>query len=82
MTALAENRAGLSVNEEAMKELEQIADHTSTENVENRLSGRIETRTTYYMNGLDVCTIIRDGKKVVEIQGGLITHPIVKRLSQ
>lgn len=80
MTALAENRAGVSVNETAMENLKAIADSKDVESVENRFTGRTETRTTYHMNGLDVCTIISDGEKIVEVQSGLIRHPVVDRL--
>ncbi len=82
MTAVAQNRSGLSVNEEAMSQLEQIAERKSTEEVSNRLSGRTEERTTYYMGGLNICTIVRMQGEVIEIQDGLLNHPIVKRLSQ
>jgi len=82
MTATAQNRSGLSVNEEAMSQLKQIAQRTSTDEVRNRLSGRTEERTTYYLNGLDICTIVRSQGKVIEIQDGLLNHPIVEHLSQ
>jgi len=81
MTAIAQNRSGISVNQKAIEQLEDIANRTATETVENKLSGRTEKRTTYYLNGLDICTIIRDGNKVVEIQSGLAHHPVVDRLS-
>jgi len=79
---MVRNFSGVSVNENAMEELEQVSDRTSTERVTNKLSGRTENRTTYYLNGLDICTITRSSGKVVEIQKGLLNHPIVDRLSQ
>jgi hypothetical protein len=81
MTALAKDRAGLSVNETAMEELKQIADSKAVETVKNRFTGRTETRTTYHLNGLDICTVVSDGEKIVEIQSGLIRHPVIDRLT-
>lgn len=82
MTAIAQNRSGVDINEEAMERLRKAADHKTVEEVDNRLTGRTEERTTYFMNGLDVCTVVRVQGKVIEIQNGLLNHPIVNRLSQ
>lgn len=65
-----------------MARLKQIAERTSTDEVRNRLSGRTEKRTTYYMSGLDICTIVRSQGKVLEIRNGLLNHVVVNLLSQ
>lgn len=80
MTAIAEDRSGLTVNEEAVERLEEIADYNSTKERKNRFSGRTEHRTTYYMDGLDLCTIVKVQDKIVEIQSGLIAHPVLSEI--
>lgn len=82
MTATTQNWRGLSVNEKTLDQLEDIAQRTSTDEVRNRLSGRTEERTTYYLGGLDICTIVRSQGKVLEIRDGLLNHPIVDHLLQ
>lgn len=81
MTAIAKDRTGVEINEEALQELRKMSGRSYTEEVENKFSSRTEKRVTYYMNGLDVCTLIWEQGRVVEIQGGLLGHPIVGRLS-
>lgn len=82
MTAIARDRSGIDLDQNAFRELKEITGSTHEENVENRFSGRTEKRTTYYFHGLDICTIVRDNEKVVEIQSGLMHHPIVDRLTR
>lgn len=82
MTAIAQDRSGIGLNQEAFRELREITGKTHEEDVENRFSGRTEKRTTYYLNGLNLCTIVRDNGKVVEIQSGLMHHPVVGRLTK
>lgn len=82
MTAIAQDRTGISIDQEALDELKQISSSKAVDEVKNQMSGLTEKRIEYHMNGLNLCTIVRVQGKVVEIQGGLIDHPIVNRLAK
>lgn len=82
MTAIAQDRTGISIDQEALDELKKISSSKAVDEVKNQMSGRTEKRIEYHMSGLNLCTIVRVQGKVVEIQGGLIDHPIVNRLAE
>ncbi len=82
MTAIAQDRTGISINNDALDDLKQIASSKTVDEVPNALSGRTEKRIEYYLNGLNVCTIYRVQGKIVEIESGLIGHPVVNRLAE
>jgi hypothetical protein len=81
MTALAQDRTGIDISDRDLDALQSVADHTTTEEVKNRLSGRTEYRITYYKGGLDICTIVKEQGKVIEVQPGLLSHPVVSKLT-
>lgn len=78
--AKGRTRQGVDINEDVLETLREACTRSETEEIENTLSGRTERRVTYFLDGLDVCTVIREGDKVVEIQKGLFDHPIIDRL--
>lgn len=80
MTALAKDRTGIDISDEDLDTLRSVSDYTTAEEVKNKLSGRTEKRTTYFKGGLDICTVVKEAGKVVEIQRGLANHPIVSKL--
>jgi hypothetical protein len=78
--ASGRTKDGLEVDEHALERLEDMCTRHTTEEVRNRLSDRIERRVTYFLNGLDLCTITKEGDKIIEIEKGLVNHPIIDQL--
>lgn len=80
MTTIASDRRGLDIGSETISKLRTFSDRTSTEEVDNKLSGRTERRTTFFREALDVCTLVFDQGSVVEIQSGLFSESLVKEM--
>jgi hypothetical protein len=81
MTALAQDRSGLEISDEDLDALRSVSERTGVEKVKNKLSGRTEKRITFYVGGLDICTIVKEQGEVIEVKPGLLSHPAVSNLT-